>query len=138
MVFKLKVRLSLAALFVAAAFPALFQVAPSATERYLPLEIGAGFAGFETHDANSNPNLAYPPFRGRLYGPTLWVDGPPGYCAESALRGRDETSTTFVRVLIRGCERTQARQELFILGATTGISMPTAKSWGDMGALIST
>jgi opacity protein-like surface antigen len=74
MVFKLKVRLSLAALFVAAAFPVLSQVAPSSTEKYLPLEIGGGVAGFDTHYASNNPTWSYPQFSGRLFGPTVWAD----------------------------------------------------------------
>ena len=67
--------LSLALLFVYVARPALSQTAPAATEKSLPLAIGAGFSGY-------NPDFGH----GHLLGGTLWV----GYFPDkvpSVLRG---------------------------------------------------
>ena len=65
MVFRQLIRLSLTALFVSAALPGISQVAPAATQRSLPLEIGGGLSYFSTHAANSNPTIDYTAFDGR-------------------------------------------------------------------------
>ncbi len=74
MVFRHLIRLSLTALFVSAALPGISQVAPAATQRSLPLEIGGGLSYFSTHAANSNPTIDYTAFDGRLLGPAAWAD----------------------------------------------------------------
>lgn len=58
----MRLKLVLAALFLAAAIPVFSQVAPAATEGGLPLVVGAGFSDF------------YSDWNGRLAGPTVWVD----------------------------------------------------------------
>lgn len=56
-------KLTLAAVFFALSFPGFSQVAPSATQGGLPIEVGAGF---------SNYNIDFDGYR--LSGPTIWVD----------------------------------------------------------------
>src|ERR1035437_1040588 len=58
--------LTLAVLFVCAAYSALAQTVPAATEKYLPFAIGAGFSGY-------NPHYGH----GHLLGGTLWIDYTP-------------------------------------------------------------
>jgi opacity protein-like surface antigen len=60
--FQMRLKLVLAALFLAAAIPAFSQVAPAATEGGLPLVVGAGFSDF------------YTDWNGRLAGATVWAD----------------------------------------------------------------
>jgi opacity protein-like surface antigen len=69
------VGLTLALVIVCAAYPALAQSAPSASEKSLPLAIGAGFSGY-------NPDFGH----GHLLGGTLWIDYYPNK-VPSILRG---------------------------------------------------
>ncbi|MGA3262740.1 MAG: outer membrane beta-barrel protein [Terracidiphilus sp.] len=78
MLFRLIIRLSLAALFITAAFPLFSQVVPAATQSSLPLSVGGGFSDFTSH--------YYKTFSGRLEGPTLWIDWN-FYDAPKYLRG---------------------------------------------------
>ncbi len=73
--FRVHMKLALAALFVAAAFPAFAQVVPAASEGGLPLEVGGGFSSYATE--------IYPQ---RFMGPTLWADWSIGQ-KPSLLRG---------------------------------------------------
>jgi len=66
MFFRLIIRLSLAALFITAAFPLFSQVVPAATQSSLPLSVGGGFSDFTSHYHTT--------YSGRLEGPTLWID----------------------------------------------------------------
>ncbi|MGB9408111.1 MAG: outer membrane beta-barrel protein [Terracidiphilus sp.] len=66
---------TLAAFFVCAAYSALAQTVPAATESRLPLAIGAGFSGY-------NPDFGH----GHLLGGTLWIDYSPNR-VPSFLRG---------------------------------------------------
>jgi opacity protein-like surface antigen len=67
--------LTLAAIVVCAAFPAIAQTVPAATDPQHPLAVGAGVSGFE-------PDRG----AGRIYGGTLWIDYSPNW-VPSLLRG---------------------------------------------------
>jgi hypothetical protein len=60
--------MTLAALFVCAAYPALAQTVPAATEANPPLAIGGGLSSY-------NPDWAH----GRMMGATVWVDYTPSH-----------------------------------------------------------
>ncbi len=75
MVFRHLIRLSLAALFVSAALPGISQVAPAATQRSWPLEIGGGFSYFSNHLTNAKyPTQYYPTVDANMFGATAWAD----------------------------------------------------------------
>ncbi len=63
MFLKLSVRLSLAAIFVAAAVPLFSQVVPAATQGGLPLVVGGGVSGYYSDWVNPI-----------IKGPAAWVD----------------------------------------------------------------
>src|SRR5579863_6403681 len=56
-------KLTLAGLFLAASIPGFSQVAPSATQGGLPIDVGAGFSNYDIDFSNL-----------RLSGATVWVD----------------------------------------------------------------
>jgi opacity protein-like surface antigen len=58
--------LTLAVLFVCAAYPAFAQTVPAAKKGSLPLAVGAGLSGYD-------PYLG----QGRMYGGSLWIDYTP-------------------------------------------------------------
>lgn len=58
----MRLKLVLAALFLAAVLPLSSQVAPAAREGGLPIVVGVGFSNFSTD------------WTGRLSGPTIWAD----------------------------------------------------------------
>jgi opacity protein-like surface antigen len=66
---------TLAAFLACAAFPALAQIVPAATESKLPFAVGAGFSGYNPDHGNSH-----------LLGGTLWIDYTPVW-APQLLRG---------------------------------------------------
>ena len=75
MILRQLIRLSLAALFVSAALPGVSQVAPAATQRSWPLEIGGGFSYFTNHITNKEfPTQLYPQVDANMLGVTAWAD----------------------------------------------------------------
>jgi opacity protein-like surface antigen len=65
---KLFLGLTLAAIFLGAAYPASAQTVPAATESTLPLAVGAGFSYFDPDWYTG---------QGQIYGGALWIDYIP-------------------------------------------------------------